>query len=135
MEQKIFSNYVFEFLDKNFPEFLPTVKYYDDGSFECDLKSVSGKFSMWIASYNSEITFGLKTPDGKTDVHTHVSCFELADLDDSFATLSRLIHEIKNHKVVVYQTERGAYDWIEYKKILEKENKKKTTFKKFFWAE
>lgn len=133
MDQRIFSQYVFDFLAKNFTEFLPTVKYNDDESFECDLKSVSGKFSMWLATYNSEITFGLETPDGKTDVHTHVSCFEIADLEDCFATLTGLIHEIRHHKRIVYKTEHETYDWIGYEKLLKEETKKKKAFEKFFW--
>ncbi|MCH5689871.1 hypothetical protein LWM68_39970 [Niabella sp. W65] len=133
MEQKIFSEYAFDFLAKNFPEFLPAVKYNGDESFECDLKNNSGKFSMWIATYNSEITFGLETPDGKTDVHTHVSCLEIAELEDCFATLTGLIYEITNHRVILYQTEQGTYDWTDYEKLLKEENKKKRTFEKFFW--
>lgn len=133
MDQRIFSQYVFDFLAKNFPEFLPTVKYNDDETFECDLKSVSGKFSMWIATYNSEITLGLETPDGKTDVHTHVSCFEIADLEECFATLTGLIYEIKHHKRIVYKTGKGTYDWADYEKLLREETKKKRTFEKFFW--
>ncbi len=135
MEQKIFSKYVFDFLAKNFPEFLPSVKYNDDDSFECDLKSDSGKFLMWIATYNSEITFGLETPDGKTDVHTHISSYEIADFDDCFVTLTQLIDEVLQHKVVVYHTEHGTYDWIKYENLKEEEVKKKRTVEKLFWSQ
>ncbi|MFN7044856.1 MAG: hypothetical protein ACK4M1_06640 [Flavobacterium sp.] len=70
MEQKLFSKLIIEFIERNYPEFIETIKYQDDGSFDCDLKSDSGVFSIWIATYNSEITIGIQDPTGQNNIHT-----------------------------------------------------------------
>ena len=134
MKQEIFSKHVFEFLEKSFPEFIPTIKYNEDGSFDCDLRSPSGRFSMWIATYNEEITFGIEDPDGKTNIHTHISCYETDDLENCFKKLTELINEIKENKVIVYVTDSNVYDWITYKSLMEREIRKGKIFQKYFWT-
>jgi hypothetical protein len=135
VEQKTFSKLIVEFLGKSFPEFISTIKYQDDGSFECDLKSPSGKFSIWIATYNSEITFGLEAPNGKTDIHTHVSCYEIDDIDDCLATLTKLINEVMSNKCIIYLKDNETYDWIEFDRLLQMEQKKGKRFQKYLWNE
>ena len=135
MDQKVFSTYVFEFLAKSFPEFIPSVTYENDGSFKCKIKSPSGKFGMWIATYNSEITFGLESPNGDTYIHTHVSCYEVEDLDDCFSTLTEYIDEIKNNKVILYKNDANVYNWIDLTRLTQKENQKGVSFEKFFWSD
>ena len=135
MEQKIFSKLIFEFLEKSFPEFVPSITYNDDDSFDCKIKSPSGKFSIWIATYNCEITFGMEAPDGKADIHTHVSCYEIDDLDDCVSTLSSLIDEIRSNKVIIYCNDANVYDWIEHNRLIQIENKKGVTLQKLFWNE
>ncbi len=51
MEQREFSKLILKFLEGNYPQFAQTIKFQDDGSFDCDLKSESGIFSIWIATY------------------------------------------------------------------------------------
>lgn len=135
MEQKSFSKLVKEFLEKSFPEFTSTLKYQEDESFDCFSKSPSGKFSMWIATYYGEITFGLEAPNGETDIHTHISCYEIEDLENCLATLTKLINEIKENKVILYLNSREVYDWIDYNDILKKESKKGKIYPKYFWNE
>ena len=99
-------------------------------------KNLSGRFSIWIATYNNEITLGLESPDGKTDIRTHVSCYEIEDLDDCFARSSKLINEILDNKVILYYNDSKVYDWIEYNnRLIEEENRKGITFRKFLWNE
>src|SRR6478609_6206318 len=122
MDQKEFSNHIFEYLTRSFPEFVPSVTYKNDDSFDCELKSPSGEFAIWITTYDREITFGLESPDGNTDIHTHVSCYERDDLDDCLSTLRILIDDIRTNKVILYRGASGVYDWIEYAKLTQKEN-------------
>ena len=114
-------------------EFLPSVTYQNDDSFDCTLKSPSGKFAMWIATYNSEITFGLESPTGETDIHTHVSCYEADDLDDCFSTLTQLIGEKRNNQVILYRNDSYVYDWINRDSLDQSENQKGVIFEKLFW--
>ena len=133
MNQKIFSDKVFQFLTGEFPEFTHSVTYQNDDSFDCELKSPSGQFAMWIATYNNEITFGLKSPTGETDIHTHVSCYEEEDIEDCLSTLTRLIAEIKSNKVILYKNESNTFDWSDINRLTQKESKKQMTFEKILW--
>ena len=110
IEQICFSKIIKEYLEKDFPEFIPSLDYKDDGSFDCDLRNQANTFSIWLATYNSEITIGLEDPDGKTDIHTHISCYDEEDLTETLTRLSNMINEIREDKIVLYKSESG-YDW------------------------
>ncbi len=135
MDQNVFSKHIFDFLSRSFPEFISSVRYESDDSFDCKLKSPSGKFAMWIATYNSEITFGLESPTGETDIHTHVSCYETDDLTNCFSTLTTLIEEVRNNKVILYKNDSNVYDWIEHNRLIQKEHQCGIYFQKIFWNE
>ncbi|WP_207420205.1 hypothetical protein [Desertivirga brevis] len=111
MNQTRLSELIELFLKNKYPEFLPTLKYQVDGSFDCELRSLSNEFSIWIATYNSEITIGLVDPDGSTDIHTHISCYHEEDVNDALYDLSTRINEIKHDKLILYYSERTGYDW------------------------
>ena len=66
INQEHFSELIKELLMEQLPEFCPTIEYNKDGSFDCDLRNPSNEFSIWIATYNSEITLGIEAPDGNT---------------------------------------------------------------------
>ena len=117
MEQNLFSNLIKDFLEANFPEFLPSINYHNDGSFDCSLISNSKIFSIWIATYNSEVTIGIEDPNGKSDIHTHISCYELKDFESCISELSLYINNIKNDKLILYRNENGKYDWVEFLKF------------------
>jgi hypothetical protein len=133
MNQKIFSDKVFQFLAEGFPAFTHSVTYQNDDSFDCELRNPSGQFAMWIATYNSEITFGLKSPTGDTDIHTHVSCYEEEDMEDCLSSLKTLIDEIKTNKVILYKNESNTFDWIDLNTLAQKEIKKRVSFEKILW--
>lgn len=130
MEQKQFSEYIFKFLEKNYPEFLKTIKFQDDKSFDCDLRSESGIFSIWIATYNCEITVGIEDPNGKTDIHNHIPCYELEDFEKCVKQLSSIIDNIKTDKILLYQSRSGYYDWIESVELDSIDWTKKFTWKR-----
>jgi hypothetical protein len=134
MDQKEFSEHIFQFLRKSFPEFVSSITYSNDNSFDCELKSPSGQFGMWIATYNSEITFGLESPTGETDIHTHITCDELDDLENCLSDLARMIEEVKTNKTIMYRNAANVYDWADHSQLMEKERKKGVNFVKLFWS-
>lgn len=120
MEQKEFSKLIFKFLEENYPEFTKTIKYQNDESFDCDLRSESGIFAIWIATYGSEITIGIEDPNGATNIHTHISCYEIEDFESCAEQISEYIENIKADKLILYKDKDGEYDWIdsmEFEKI------------------
>lgn len=78
MNQVRFSISVKSFLVEKVTEFIKSINYKDDTSFDCDLRNTTNEFSIWFATYNSEITNGLEDLNGKTDIHTHISYWEQA---------------------------------------------------------
>ena len=130
MEQKLFSKLIIEFIERNYPEFIETIKYQDDGSFDCDLKSDSGIFSIWIATYNSEITIGIEDPTGQNNIHTHISCYEIEDLKSCTTELSKYIENIKADNLILYKDKDGKYDWIESSEFKNQDGSKKFSWKK-----
>ena len=130
MEQKEFSKLIMEFLELNYSEFIPTIKYQDDESFECDLKSESRIFSIWISTHNTEITIGIEDPNGETNIHTHISCYEFEDFKSCVAEVTSFIENIKSDKLILYQDEYGEYDWIESIEFEKLSGCKKFTWKK-----
>ena len=134
MEQSFFSNLMLDFLNQNYPGFLP-VKYFDDGSFECELKSPGGQFAMWIATCNSEITYGLESPDGMTDIHSHISCYEMEDLPDCLSRLTKWIESVKSNSTVIYLNDSKVWDWIGQDSLSERELRKGKSYQKYYWKE
>ncbi|WP_454880354.1 hypothetical protein [Sphingobacterium detergens] len=127
MEQREFSKLTLKFLEGNYPQFAQTIKFQDDRSFDCDWKSESGIFSIWIATYNTKITIGIEDPNGKTD--SHIPCYGLDDLGACVAELSSFIENIKADNLVLYQGEDGKYDWIESSEFENLDNCKKFSWK------
>jgi len=128
MEQKIFSEFIKKFIELEFYGFMHDIKYHDDESFDCTLRSPSDKFSIWLATCNSEITIGLKTPDGNTGIHTHISCYEIEDLDICLKQLSKIINDVIDDKLILYREANGHYNWGNYAEFLGK-----IGAERFFW--
>ena len=134
MEQKLFSKLIFDFLQQTYPGFLP-VKYFEDGSFDCNVKSPTGHFSMWIATYNSEITYGFESPDGKTDIHSHISCYEIEDLSECLGSLRKWIDSFSDNLTLIYFNDSQVWDWIDHDTLLKNETKRQKTYKKYYWQD
>lgn len=129
IEQIRFSEIIKKFLQDHFVEFVPSISYNDDGSFDCHLRSLTDSFSIWLATYNSEITIGVEDPDGKTDIHTHISFYEDEDSTEALTQLSKMINEIREDKLVLYKDKFGDYHLT--KNILEKKKDSNNIF--FSW--
>lgn len=134
MDQSLFSKLIFDFLQQDYPELLP-VKPFDDGSFECVLKSPAGQFAMWIATCNAEITYGLESPDGMTGIHSHISCYEMEDLPDCLHRLRNWIESVKDNSTLIYLNDSKVWDWIGQDSLLKKELKKGKIYQKYYWKE
>jgi hypothetical protein len=134
MKQELFSKMIFDFLQQTYPEFLP-VKYFEDGSFDCNVKNPMGQFSMWIATYNSEITYGFESPDGKTDIHSHISCYEIEDLPECLGFLRKWIDSVSNNLTLIYFNDYDEWDWIDRDTLLKNEIKERRTYKKLYWQD
>lgn len=93
MNQKLFSNYVFKYLVEHHPLLLKNLKYKTDKSFECSLMSPTGKFSVWVATFDSEITVGLDDPEQTSGAHTHMS-FYGQDVAEQTAAMSEYLYYV-----------------------------------------
>ena len=128
IEQNHFSHLVKLFLERNFPEFISTLKYKEDGSFDSDLRNPTNLFSIWIATYDSEITVGIEDPNGKTDIHSHISCYDEKNIEDALNELSDILNKMQGDKLVLYNDKILGYNRIEKIKMKKSENTK--VFKK-----
>ncbi|MFB9053943.1 hypothetical protein ACFFVB_12725 [Formosa undariae] len=123
MNQDRFSELIKSFLIENFPEFIKTISYKEDKSFDCALRNPTDEFSIWVATYDAEITIGLEDPSGKTEIHTHISCDEDADINEALSELSTLINDIKTGHVVLYYSDKTGFQWTDnINLILERKN-------------
>ena len=129
IEQNHFSHLVKLFLERNFPEFISTLKYKEDGSFDSDLRNPTNLFSIWIATYDSEITVGIEDPNGKTDIHSHISCYDEKNIEDALNELSDILNKIQGYKLVLYNDKILGYNWTEKIKMKKSENTKV-----FYWS-
>lgn len=129
IEQNHFSHLVKLFLERNFPEFVSTLKYKEDGSFDSDLRNPTNLFSIWIATYDSEITVGIEDPNGKTDIHSHISCYDEKNIEDALNELSDIINKIQGDKLVLYNDKILGYNWTEKITMKKSENTKV-----FYWS-
>ncbi|SDX59259.1 hypothetical protein [Aequorivita viscosa] len=133
INQARFSEIIKSFLIENYPEFTATITENDDKSFDCDLRNPTNEFSIWIATYNSEITIGIEDPNGKTDIHTHISCYEEEDIDDALIELTKTIKEIKNGKLILYHSDIKGYQWTNDIKLVIEKKKASEKIRQFTW--
>jgi hypothetical protein len=54
------------------------------------LKSPTGKFSVWIATYNNEITIGMDDLEQTSGTHTHLS-FYCEEVDEQTQALTEYL--------------------------------------------
>ncbi len=112
MTQSRFSELIKSFLNKNYPAFTENIIYNEDDSFDCFLRSPTKEFSIWLSTYDGEITIGLKDPSGKTDIHTHITIYEEEEgIEYALNDLSIQINEIIDGKVVLYHSNQNGYEW------------------------
>jgi len=110
MDQATFSNHIYQYLLENNPLFLETIKYHGDHSFDCSLMSPTGKFSVWLATYDKEITIGMDDPEQTSGTHTHLS-FCVEENDEQTHAFTEYLQEIFTNKLVVTHSSFEGYSW------------------------
>jgi hypothetical protein len=133
MNQEIFSEYVYQYLLENHPLFLGNLEYKSDKSFECSLMSPTGKFSVWIATFDCEITIGMDDPKHTSGAHTHMS-FYGEGVDEQTKAMTDYLHEIFNNKLVFIHSSLSGYTWTKdiVETLIEKEEYESIEF--FTWT-
>lgn len=110
MKQEDFSNYVYQYILENHPLFLDNLQFKPDKSLDCSLMSPTGKFSVWIATFDSEITIGMDDPEHKSGAHTHMS-FYGNEADDQARAMTEYLHDIFNDKLIFIYSNLSGYSW------------------------
>lgn len=127
LDQHLVTDIVKRYLQENYPELLAEGYDRPDGSFECELQSPSRHFSLWIATYNNEITLGLQSPDGDSGCHTHFVPYDLESFPEVLEDMTGRIREIMSDKWLFYHSSRRGYSWTDdMEKRLEKKKKDET---------
>jgi hypothetical protein len=134
MEQETFSSLVYRYLLENHPLFLENIKYHPDQTFDCSLTSPTGKFAVWIATYNMEITIGMDDPDQTSGTHTHMS-FYGNEVDEQTRALTEYLHDIFTNKLVFIHSSLSGYSWSKdiVSTLLEKESNEAIEY--FTWTD
>lgn len=108
MKQSEFSALANDYILTHHPEFSETILYKDDGSFDCSITSVKGHLSIWIATYDAEITVGFEDANGKCDWHTHMSLFNANEPEEEFAAMTKLLRTIlSDEEPIVFSSKNG----------------------------
>lgn len=108
MTQIEFSTLAKTFLAERYPTFLQTIVYKEDDSFDCSLKSTTGRLSIWIATYDSEITVGFDNSENKCDWHTHMSLFGANEPNEELIAMSQLLDSILSDKEpIIFSSKTG----------------------------
>ena len=124
MNQVLFSNIISDYICKQYPAFLDNIFYREDGSFDSSIKNAKGEFSVWIATYNSEITLGYEAPDGNSDCHTHMS-FYGEEPEEQLEAMKDYLEKVFSNKLLFIHSSLSGYTWTD--NIEDFLKKKKTT--------
>ncbi|MBF4464605.1 hypothetical protein [Flavobacterium sp. LC2016-12] len=98
MNQVLYSNIVLNYLKDNHSEFLENIDFKEDHSFDCSIKSISGSRSLWIATYNLELTLGFENHESKCDWHIHIGASAGNNLLEELNKLTEEIDGILNNQ-------------------------------------
>ena len=108
MTQSEYSSLAKDYIISNHPLFAETLQFRDDDSFHCSIKSENRHLSIWIATYDSEITVGFEDAHGNCDWHTHMSLYGAYEPDEEFASLSKLLQTIlSGAEPIIFSSKNG----------------------------
>lgn len=100
MNQALYSEIALKYLKQNHPEFLKSVDFKEDQSFDCCIKSVRGNRFLWIATYDLEITVGFENYMKECDWHFHIGASGGNNQKEELKELTKLLNEILNNEQV-----------------------------------
>jgi hypothetical protein len=70
--------------------------------------AVVRKLSIWIATYNREITVGFDNSENTCDWHTHMSLFGANELNEELIAMSQLLDSILSDKEpIIFSSKTG----------------------------
>jgi hypothetical protein len=109
MTQTEFSALVKDYILTHHPDFAGTIQYKDDHSFDCSIKSGKGHLSIWIGTYDTEITIGFEDVNGKCDWHTHMGLFNAYEPEEEFAAMTKLLQAILSDEEPILFSSKNGY--------------------------
>jgi hypothetical protein len=109
MTQSEYSALAKDYLITHHPDFARTIQYKDDSSFDCSIKSRKGHLSLWIATYDAEITIGFEDINGKCDWHTHMSLFNAYEPEQEFSAMTKLLQAILSDEEPILFSSKNGY--------------------------
>ena len=108
MTQSEYSAFAKDYILSNHPSFAGTINYKEDDSFDCSIQSENQHLSLWIATYDMEITVGFEDINRKCDWHTHMSLFNAYEPDEEFAAMTKLLQSIlSDQEPIVFSSKNG----------------------------
>ena len=109
MMQSEYSAIAKEYILTNHPGFAGTINYKEDGSFNCCIQSEKKQLTIWIGTYDTEITIGFDDPNGKCDWHTHMSLFNAYEPWEEFEAMTELLQLILTDKKPIIFSSKNGY--------------------------
>jgi hypothetical protein len=108
MTQSEYSALAKNYIISHHPSFGEAIQFKDNDSFDCSIKSEKGHISIWIATYDSEITIGFEDADGKCDWHTHMSLYNAYEPEEEFAAMTKLLQAIlSDEEPIIFSSKNG----------------------------
>jgi hypothetical protein len=109
MTQSKFSALASDYILAYHPDFGATFQYKDDGSFDCSIKSKKRHLTIWIATYDNEITIGFEDVNAKCDWHTHMRLFDAHGYEEEFLAMTKLLKAILSDEEPILFSSKNGY--------------------------
>lgn len=110
LTQAEYSNLLSDYFIDNFKHLKFEKKIHDDFTVDFEIKSPSGKLTIWISSMNKEISVGFIDANGNSDWHTHMSLFGANSPTEQLNAMSDLIKQIIDGKEkIAYNVDEGYF--------------------------
>lgn len=108
--QEEYSTYTVESIKQRFPHISFLTEKREDDSIDVRFNSPKGLLSIWIGTFNTEITMGFEDSEEKSYWHTHMSLFGSYEPDEQIGSLASLLNNILSDKEpIFYSSKEGFY--------------------------
>lgn len=121
LTQAEYSDFLSDYFIDNFKHLKSEKKIHEDLSVDFEIKSPSGKLTLWISSMSKEISIGFEDTNGKSDWHTHMSLFGANSPQEQLKAMSDLMKQIIDGKEkIAFNMDEGYFltDNLEYESEL-----------------
>lgn len=107
MNQALYSDITLKYLTQNHPDFLESIDFKEDHSFDCFIKSISGNRLLWIATYDLELTIGFEDYKKECDWHFHIGASGGNNQNEELKEMTKILNEIlNNEQVFVFENDK-----------------------------